>query len=72
MIPSSRISYHFRCSDFPGGDGESSFVHRSVPDNVKGIEARRMLGLEPFVTHDMATVGEKSAVQCANAILGFA
>ncbi|EIN03971.1 DUF1479-domain-containing protein [Punctularia strigosozonata HHB-11173 SS5] len=60
--------------DFPGGKGESSFVHRSKPEDVEDVEARRMLGLEPFAlnTGSIVREGERRVVVEANNILGFA
>ncbi|TIB29923.1 hypothetical protein E3P85_02939 [Wallemia ichthyophaga] len=35
-------------SDFPGGEGESHFFGRMLPENVEAGPSRQLLGLEPF------------------------
>ncbi|KIL63988.1 hypothetical protein M378DRAFT_186857 [Amanita muscaria Koide BX008] len=55
--------------DFPGGKGESECVGRARGEDVKRPEARRVLGLDPFVS---ASLGENAkVVELANEALGF-
>lgn len=51
-----------RCSDFPGGEGESKFSGRANSQDVQTPAARQALGLEPFTQNS-------AAAQTANAIL---
>ncbi|KAI0051476.1 DUF1479-domain-containing protein [Auriscalpium vulgare] len=56
--------------DFPGGEGESHFVHRGTVDALKDTDGRRLLGFEAFPIPSNATsVGEQRVIQVANDIL---
>ncbi|TCD69586.1 hypothetical protein EIP91_007008 [Steccherinum ochraceum] len=52
--------------DFPGGEGEAAFVGRATPEEVKSIEARRLMGLEPFDIPSNATAGGTRLIKEAN------
>ncbi|KAM6502854.1 Protein of unknown function (DUF1479) domain containing protein [Amanita muscaria] len=55
--------------DFPGGKGESECVGRAKGEDVKRTEARRVLGLDPFVS---ASLGENAKmIKLANEALRF-
>ncbi|KAK2467413.1 hypothetical protein APHAL10511_000648 [Amanita phalloides] len=55
--------------DFPGGKGESECINRATTDNLTTSQARRMLGVEPFVA---SPDGEnKVVVELANKALGL-
>ncbi|CAE6475416.1 unnamed protein product [Rhizoctonia solani] len=59
--------------DFPGGNGESTFVgaQRGSVEDVKGSLAKQAMGLEKFDVSEGMREGEKKVLQRANAILGF-
>ncbi|KAL7419631.1 hypothetical protein Q5752_005544 [Cryptotrichosporon argae] len=57
--------------DFPGGQGESSFVGRGTPDDISGNEARVAMSLQPFDVDGELTPGERAIRQQANKIFGF-
>ncbi|TDZ40804.1 Uncharacterized protein CTRI78_v010093 [Colletotrichum trifolii] len=56
--------------DFPGGKGESEHVGRPGDAHVKGIEARRAMGLERLVQTGEGD-GERRLIERANQHLGF-
>ncbi|GKT52241.1 uncharacterized protein ColSpa_12422 [Colletotrichum spaethianum] len=56
--------------DFPGGKGESEHVGRPGEEAVRGVEARRAMGLERLVAAG-ETRGERELVERANRVLGF-
>lgn len=55
--------------DFPGGKGESEHVGRPGEDAIKGVEARRAMGLEILVGAGDGH-GERGLIQRANKVLG--
>jgi len=55
--------------DFPGGEGESTFVGRGIPEDVKTVEGRRVLGLSPYDVTAVSTPGAQYVVEQANKIL---
>ncbi|CUA74623.1 hypothetical protein RSOLAG22IIIB_05630 [Rhizoctonia solani] len=59
--------------DFPGGTGESTFVgsQKGGIGDVKGLLARRAMGLEKFDVSKGMTKGEKEVLERANVALGF-
>lgn len=57
--------------DFPGGVGESQHVQRGGHEDISPGAGRRAMGLERFEPGSQATMGQREAVQTANAILGF-
>lgn len=57
--------------DFPGGVGESQFRGTGTPDDVKGTDARRGMGLEAFEVSDTMPANERAVVEACNKILGF-
>jgi hypothetical protein len=57
--------------DFPGGDGELTFVGTGTPDDIVGDTPRRAMGLKRVpVTSDLAP-GDRAVREAANKILGF-
>ncbi|KAG8997760.1 hypothetical protein FRB94_007482 [Tulasnella sp. JGI-2019a] len=57
--------------DFPGGDGEKGFKGVGRPEDLVTDEARRAMGLAPYVGWQGMTEGEKAVVRDSNAILGM-
>ena len=56
-------------SDFPQGEGESKFVGRQLAEDVKGNNARQLLGLQPFAYPTNVTIGAKRVIDKSNKIL---
>ncbi|PWN42015.1 DUF1479-domain-containing protein [Ceraceosorus guamensis] len=59
-------------SDFPGGAGETSFVGRGRPEEVKGEEARAAMGLGPIAIRKDMGHAELELVREANALFANA
>ncbi|KAI0076408.1 DUF1479-domain-containing protein [Panus rudis PR-1116 ss-1] len=55
--------------DFPGGEGETSFIGRSTLQDVQTAEGRRVLGLEPFDIPAETTPASAKLIKQANSIL---
>ncbi|KAI0029442.1 DUF1479-domain-containing protein [Vararia minispora EC-137] len=55
--------------DFPGGEGETRFVHRGSVDHISSGEGRALLGFEPFTLPPEATVAEQEVIKRANELL---
>ena len=45
------------------------FEGRGTPEDVKGIEAKRLFGIEPYEVPADATPGVKAAIEQANLII---
>ncbi|KAN0066046.1 hypothetical protein ACQY0O_000139 [Thecaphora frezii] len=56
-------------ADFPGGEGESRFIGRGTPDDVRGVMARRAMALKPFAIDDTMPEAEKRLLAYCNARL---
>lgn len=59
----------FPPSDFPGGEGESRFKGRAIPEDVRNVEGCRILGFAPFDVPQDATEGARMVIEEANSIL---
>lgn len=57
--------------DFPGGVGESAFRGTARPEDVKGADARRAMGLEKFEVCETMPANERAVVEACNKTLGF-
>lgn len=55
--------------DFPGGAGEGAFADRATATDIKGVEARRAMGLEPFDAAWGKSQGVRVIRRAANEIL---
>ena len=61
--------------DFPGGPGESNFVGRGTPEDIKDIDARKVFGLDEYTDEDVVarkghiTEGEREALYQGNMII---
>lgn len=69
LLLSNLISSVSFSSDFPGGEGESTFKGRGVPDDVASVDGRRLLGLTKFEVPTNATDGVVRVIDHANATL---
>lgn len=55
--------------DFLSGDGEAQLAGRAKTEDVKDVEGRRLLGLEPFAIPAGASAIERELVEEANVLL---
>ena len=61
--------------DFPGGPGETEFVGRVTPEDVRSSEARKVFGIGEYTEEDIlrskgeVTQGERDALYQGNMIL---
>jgi hypothetical protein len=60
--------------DFPGGKGESEHVGRPTQNYLRdqaSVGGLRAMGLENLVAAENDTIGAKTVVERANAVLGY-